>query len=71
MYCGRCPYCSLEVRGEGYREAKRRLKEHLLVVHREKLEEQIERLIREGSGVPGGGLEGFAGFIASLVVGEC
>lgn len=55
----------------GYEEAKKRLREHLLVVHRDRLEEQAERLKKEGKGLPGGGLRGLAGYIASMSVDEC
>ena len=71
MYCGRCPYCGTRVVEADYGEAKKRLREHLLAVHRDRLEEQAEKLKKEGKGLPGGGLRGLAGFIASLVIAEC
>ncbi len=71
LYCGRCPYCGMEVVEAGYEEAKKRLREHLLTAHMDRLREQAEKLEREGQGIPGGGLKGLAGYIASQAVREC
>ena len=71
MYCGRCPYCGLGIVETDYGEARRKLREHILAAHRERLEEQAERLRMEGKGLPGGSLRGLAGYIASTVIHEC
>ena len=71
MWCGRCPYCGMEIVEVDYEEAKRRLREHLLTTHMDRLREQAEKLQREGRGLPGGSLRGLAGYLASLLIQEC
>ncbi len=71
MYCGRCPYCGARIVEVDYEEAKKRLREHLLVAHRDRVEEVAEKLRREGKGLPGGSLRGLAGYLASLAISEC
>ena len=71
MLCGRCVYCGFEVKGSNYNEVKSRLKEHLLGAHRDMLVNRVEELRKRGSGIPGGSLRGFAGYIASLMIKDC
>ena len=71
MYCGRCPFCGLRIVEADYGEARRKLREHILAAHRERLEEQAERPRKEGKGLPEGSLRGLAGYIASMNIIEC
>ena len=71
LYCGRCPYCGYEVVAVRREEAKRLLREHLLYMHREQLDEEARRLRERGKKLPGGGIRGLAGFTAAYLVEEC
>ena len=68
MCRGKCPYCGVEVAGAGYEEVKKALREHILAVHRDVLEQLAEKQRRRGRGLPGRSLRGLAGYLASLAV---
>ena len=71
VFCGRCHLCGYTVEAGSYEEAKRLLREHLLRVHGDWLRVQEGLLRRMGRVVPGRGLSGLAGYIASMLVYEC
>jgi len=52
-------------------EAKKLLRERLLQVHRDRLEEQARSLRERGKKLPEGSLRGLAGFTAAYLVKEC
>ena len=72
MYCAYCPHCGWSTIEPDYEEAKKKLREHLLTVHRDKLQELVENLKRKGRGIPRGSLKGLAGYLAAVgLVHEC
>ncbi len=67
VYYATCPYCGYTV--AGYREyVKREMKKHLLSTHRDRLQEIIDRLASEEKGIPGGNINGVAGWLTSYLI---
>ncbi|RLG83197.1 MAG: hypothetical protein DRO40_05460 [Thermoprotei archaeon] len=62
-----CPYCGYTI--AGYKEyVKREMKKHLLTTHRDRLQEIIDRLVLEKKGIPGGNINGVAGWLTSYLI---
>ncbi len=67
VYYAVCPYCGYTIAGYE-RYVKRELKKHLLAVHRDRLQEIMDKLLAEKKGLPGGNISGVAGWLASYLV---
>ncbi len=67
VYYATCPYCGYTI--AGYKEyVRRETKKHLLTTHRNRLQEIIDKLVREKKGIPGGNINGVAGWIAIQLI---
>ena len=67
VYCATCPYCGYTIAGYE-RYVKRDMKKHLLSTHRDRLKEIMENLQAEKKGVPGGNINGVAGWLTSFLI---
>ncbi|MCD6488274.1 MAG: nucleotidyltransferase domain-containing protein [Desulfurococcales archaeon] len=67
VYYAVCPYCGYTVAGYE-RYVKREMKKHLLTMHRDRLKEIINRLVTSKKGVPGGNINGVAGWLTSYLI---
>ncbi len=67
VYYTVCPYCGYTIAGYK-RYVKKEMKKHLLAIHRDRLQETIDRLLAEKKGIPGGNINGVAGWLTSYLV---
>ncbi len=66
-YYATCPYCGYTI--AGYKEyVKKEIKKHLLATHKDRLQQIKDKLVSEKKGIPGGNINGVAGWLASHLI---